>query len=146
MTIHYQSLLCYKITRKSERRIQEYSTIKRLIDEFEKMGSVHDALSKGRKKKVTLKKRNKIIQLIEATSTISNCCLVLQVQILYTSTYCAMQETKLLYHIHIFQELKPPDASKRRHICHWLYNLVHNRHSILNYVFSSKEAWFNECG
>ncbi len=48
-TIHYQSLLYRKIVSKSERRIQKwiswsrnipYSTIKRLIDKFEKMISV----------------------------------------------------------------------------------------------------------
>ncbi len=89
-----------------------------------------------------LEKQNEIIQLTETTPTISNCRLVSQVQVQHTSAYHAMRKTKFLYHIHIFQELKPPDASKRLNFCHWLCNFVHNCRSILDYIFFT-ETWFH---
>ncbi len=60
-----------------------------------------------------------------------------------TSTYPLMRETKFLYHIHIFQELKPIDASKRPHFCHWLCNFIHNHYSVLDYILFSNGVWFH---
>ncbi len=88
---------------------------------------------------VMLEKQNEIIQSIKAMPTISTCNLVSQVWVQHISTYHAMRETKFLYRIHIFQELKLPDAGKRLHFYHWLF--VHNCYSILNYIFFSGEAW-----
>ncbi len=74
-------------------------TIKCLIHKIEKSGfsSVRCGRlqGKGKKKVVMLEKWNEIIQLIKATPTISSCCLGPQVQVLHTSTYHAVWETKL---------------------------------------------------
>ncbi len=72
--------------------------------------------------------------------------LALQVQVPHTSIYCAMWETKFQYCIHIFQELKLPDAGKRLHFYHWLCNFVHIHHSVLSYIFFSDEALFHSSG
>ncbi len=103
-------------------------------------------MGKGRKKVVLSEKQDKIVQLIEAMPTTSSHCLASQVQVPHTSTYCAIQETKFLYRIHVFQELKPPDACKRLHFRHWLYNFIHNRRNIHNYIFFSDDVWFHLSG
>ncbi len=118
------------------------TAIKRLIDKFEKTSSEQEA-PELRKEVVTSEQWCKIIQLIEATPTISSHCLASQVQVLCTWTYGAIWETKFSYHIRIFQELKLPDAGKRLHFYHWLRNFIHNHYSILNYISFCDEAWFH---
>ncbi len=66
MPIHCQSYYATKSYTKVKEFINEYpesnnipnSTIKPLINKFEKMGSVHTTLGRGRKKAVTPEKRD----------------------------------------------------------------------------------------
>ncbi len=39
--------------------------------------------------------------------------------------------------------MKPFDAGKRLHFCHWLSTFFHNCYSVLDYIFFSDEAWFH---
>ncbi len=66
------------------------STIKCLNNKFEKIDSVRNTLGKRKKKMMTPKKQGEIIELIEATPTISSCYLESQVQVPHTSTNCAV--------------------------------------------------------
>ncbi len=57
-----------------------------------------------------------------------------------------MRETKFLYHIHIFQELKQPDGGKRLHSCHWLCDFVHNNnncHRVPDYEGMVSFGWLH---
>ncbi len=119
---------------------------KHLINKSEKRGTVHNTPGKRRKKMVMPEKQNEIIQPIEAAPTISSRHLESHVQDPHISSNCAMQETKFLYRIHVFQVLKPPDASKRLHFCYWLCIIIQNHHSILYYIFFSDKTWFHLSG
>ncbi len=61
------------------------------------------------------------------------------------STYINLlcYERKFPFRIDVFQELRPPDAGKRLHFCHWLCNIIHNHHSVLICIFFSYEVWFH---
>ncbi len=123
------------------------SSIKRLVDKFERTSLVHDAKGRGQKNVVTSLKCAELKERVEATPIMSSQRLASQVRLTHTTTYrtsCAL--TLHPYHMQVLQDLKPSDGDKRIHFCNWLQWFVHDSQHVLDTTFFSDEAWFHLSG
>jgi hypothetical protein len=60
------------------------------------------------------------------------------------STHKALKSLKFrAYRVNVLQELRPPDAGKRRQCCEWFLDIIRNSVSIPDKTLFTDEAWFH---